>query len=211
MTPFDAYKKYVAIKLHFNSDSYDYFKFSGKCSASKSSFEKRRDRHMFVRLGKIYTESELEKLLVANFLYGSNTWIGEVLSQNGRERLANFKKIHQSLEYTFSQDFDIIVRYLETQQISGFDALFSTIPDESNYPTIVTLVLQNIIKLETFIIMNKVLNFIPNIDKKISDNIFWPDFKKLCFKYSPFIQIDAPKYKQIMKKRLLGDFQQKNA
>lgn len=211
MSPFDAYKKYVALKLHFKSDSYDYFKFSGKCSASKASFEKRRDRHMFARLSKIYNDVDLENLLVANFLHGSDIWVGDVLSQDGRERLSKWKKTHQSLEYIFTQDLEAIMRYIEIENLPNFDALFTTIADDSNYPGIVVLVLQNSIQLETFIIINKVLNFIPNLDRKISETLFWPDFKKLCFKYSPFILIDPQKYKKIMQKRLLNNFQQKNA
>lgn len=211
MSPFDAYQKYVALKLHFNSDTYDYFKFSGKCSVSKSSFERRKDRHMFARLGKLYNDAELEHLLVANFLYGTDLWVGDILSQPGRDRLSSWKKIQQSLEYTFTQDLQYLIQYTKIQNLTGFDELFTVISDDSNYPAIVTNVLQNSIKLETFIIINKILNFIPNIDKKISDTIFWPDFKKLCFKYSPFISIDVAKYKNIMRKYLIEELPQKNA
>jgi hypothetical protein len=34
MTPFEVYKKYLALKNHFTKDSYDYFKYGGKVSAS---------------------------------------------------------------------------------------------------------------------------------------------------------------------------------
>ena len=28
---FDVYKTYLAVKLHFTSDTYDYYKYDGKC------------------------------------------------------------------------------------------------------------------------------------------------------------------------------------
>ena len=41
MTAFESYKMYVALKLHFTTDSYDYFKFNGKTRVSETNFEKR--------------------------------------------------------------------------------------------------------------------------------------------------------------------------
>ena len=43
MNEFEAYKHYLALKLHFSSD-YDYFKYNGKTNATQQSFEKRKDR-----------------------------------------------------------------------------------------------------------------------------------------------------------------------
>ena len=42
MTAFESYKMYVALKLHFTTDSYDYFKFNGKTRVSETNFEKKR-------------------------------------------------------------------------------------------------------------------------------------------------------------------------
>ena len=36
MTAFESYKMYVAVKLHFTTDSYDYFKFNGKTRVSEA-------------------------------------------------------------------------------------------------------------------------------------------------------------------------------
>ena len=40
---FDVYKTYLAIKLHFQSDSYDYYKYGGKVNAKLDTFTKRKD------------------------------------------------------------------------------------------------------------------------------------------------------------------------
>ena len=68
VTPFEVYQKYLSLKQHFNRNEYDYFKFKGKVRASESSFEKRKDKHHFIRLSKIYKEEELTKFLVSNFV-----------------------------------------------------------------------------------------------------------------------------------------------
>ena len=48
MDGFDVYKIYLAIKLHFTSESYDYFKHNGKTTARLATFTKRRDRYFFI-------------------------------------------------------------------------------------------------------------------------------------------------------------------
>ena len=68
VTPFEVYQKYLSLKQHFNREEYDYFKFRGKVRANESSFEKRKDKHHFVRLSKIYKDEELTKFLVSNFV-----------------------------------------------------------------------------------------------------------------------------------------------
>ena len=40
MNEFEAYEKYVALKLHFTSE-YDYFRYNGKTSVTPKSFNER--------------------------------------------------------------------------------------------------------------------------------------------------------------------------
>ena len=55
MDAFDAYKVYIALKSHFNSD-YDFNKYHGKTSVSLDSFLKRSDRHFFGKVGRKYKD-----------------------------------------------------------------------------------------------------------------------------------------------------------
>ena len=48
MTPFEVYKQYVAVKLHFNNEKYDYIKCNGRTkNITQNSFAKRRDKYYF--------------------------------------------------------------------------------------------------------------------------------------------------------------------
>ena len=44
MDGFEVYKTYLALKLHFSKDNYNFFTFNGKSRASLQSFEKRKDK-----------------------------------------------------------------------------------------------------------------------------------------------------------------------
>ncbi|CAB4141262.1 59 protein [uncultured Caudovirales phage] len=196
MNAYEAYKKYLAIKLHFQQDSYDYFKFSGSVKANKESFESRRDKYFFQRLAKLYTDEQYLQLLVSNFIHNSDIWVGDILSESARTNYVNWKKTYQSLNYVFTEDMLKIENYLQEKNISDFNLLFNS---KKTWPDIVTIGIQKTITIESFIIMNKILNFIPKISKNIEDTIVWPEFKKLCLKYSPFLDVDLKKYKKTMR------------
>jgi hypothetical protein len=197
MNAYDAYRKYVAIKLHFQQKDYDYFKFAGVAKVSREKFETRNDKYFFQRIAKVYNEEQFEQLLVANFISNKSGWIGDIFSDEGRKRLLEWKKNQQSLEYLFEQDLQSIKQLIDDGEISSFDEMFSCVDD---WPELVTMVFQSAIKIETFIIMNKVLNFFPKMDSQIQDTLVWPELRLMCTKYSPFIKVDVKRYKKIMRK-----------
>ena len=50
MNGYEAYRLYLAVKLHFSTENYDFFKHNAKVNASIGSFTKRNDRYFFHRL-----------------------------------------------------------------------------------------------------------------------------------------------------------------
>ena len=198
MKGFDAYKKYVAIKLHFQSN-YDYFKFAGKAKASHHSYETRRDKHIFDRLAKIYDSDQYELLLVANFLDNKSVWIGDVATDTGRQRYLALKKKLQSLQHHFKQDMLRIKEDIDNRVVLSFDQVFCVVSEESCWPHLIELMMQQDISMETFIIMNKILNFLPKMEKLISDDLVWPEVHTLIVKYSPFVKVDLKPFRAIMR------------
>ena len=59
MDGFEVYKTYLALKLHFSKDNYNFFTFNGKSRASLKSFEGRKDKYFFKKLGTKYDELSL--------------------------------------------------------------------------------------------------------------------------------------------------------
>lgn len=198
MNAYDAYKKYVALKLHFQQKDYDYFKFAGSARVSREKFETRNDKYFFQRIAKLYDEKQLEQLLVANFIVNNSSWIGEVLSDVGRVRHTEFKKTCQALEYNFREDMNAIKQLIDVGDIQSFDSLFACV-DGDDWPELVTITLHKTIRVESFIIMNKILNFMPKMNDRIKDSLVWPEMYQLCRKYSPFLNVDVKRYRSIMK------------
>ena len=116
MTAFESYKMYVALKLHFTTDSYDYFKFNGKTRVSETNFEKRKDRYFFKKLTNRKKDDEILPYFVANFVADSSGWIGNMVRSDGDDNYRAWKKRMESLHYTFSEEVDFLL-----QQVDQFD------------------------------------------------------------------------------------------
>ena len=67
-TGFETYKLYHALKLHFTSDSYDYFKYNGKSRVNYTNFSSNASKYQFAKLSRKYNLDEMKNFLVANFI-----------------------------------------------------------------------------------------------------------------------------------------------
>jgi hypothetical protein len=181
MTPYEAYKLYTAIKNHFSSPSYDFFKYNGKIRATQHSFETRSDKYMFYKLSK--REDPLG-YLVANLSDDPKLWIGSLFDKEHEEKYNNYLKRQQSLAYLFKQDLG--------EMLDEFDKNFEVPP--GHYPYLLNLLLRKKIMKETFIIINDCVRFAGAWNKRIEDPILWPQIVENCKKYSPFLSYDKDKY-----------------
>jgi hypothetical protein len=75
--------------------------------------------------------------------------------------------------------------------------------EDGQHPKLVKMLLQNEIPLETFVVMNRFLNFMPKFDKEIKDPILWPDISLKIRKYDKFIKVNDKKIAEALKNCLL--------
>lgn len=194
-TGFAAFALYNALKLHFTSDSYDYFKYNGKTNVSRDSFATRKDKYSFYRLSRKFNLDELKGFYVANFLEHNDKWIGDMTGPEGEENYKKWQKRIQSLTYIFEND---IVKLLD--DVDTPEDLLAV--KSGSYPKLLQSTMEGKIGLETLVILDDIMNFFPMWTKKIDDDIIWPNFKKTCEKYKPFLIYDKSKYVNILKQRL---------
>lgn len=192
---FEAYKMYMGLKLHFTS-SYDYVKYGGKVnSATVKSFETNKGKFFFYKLSRKYKQEEFFGFLVSNFLNDAKLWVGNLLSEECEETFKKWQKTQQSLSYTFEQDLNYLM-----DQVDNPEELLKVV--DGQWPLLYTLYKQNAVHLETVIVLNDIMNFIPMWIKKVNDDVIFPDFVKLCEKYKPFINYDKVKFTKILKGKL---------
>jgi hypothetical protein len=193
-TGFAAFALYNALKLHFTSSSYDFFKYNGKTNVSQDAFLKRKDKYTFYKLSRKYQMEELRNFYVANFLQGDK-WVGDMNTLEGEEVFKKWQKTQQSLTYTFENDIIYLFdkyKPKEMFQISG------------NYPNLLKELMEGNIQIETVVYMNMMMGFLEVWKKEITEDIIWPNWELRMRKYQPFIfdQEKIQKLESLLKEKI---------
>jgi hypothetical protein len=193
---YEAFGLYQALKLHFTTDSYDYFKYGGKTNISVTAFENRKDKYHFYKLSRKYTNKEdLINFIVANFIEDERSWVGPLLQEEADMNFRKRQKVIQSLSYTFENDCILI---FEDCILTPNEVLKT----DGDYPVLLTKTLRKEIQVESLCLLNQILGFFPMWTSKINDTIRWPEVRRKCIKYTSFLPQDSVKYKLILKKVL---------
>jgi len=194
-TGFDAFALYNALKTHFTSSSYDFFKYNGKTNVSKDSFMKNKAKYQFYKLSRKYSLEQLRNFFLANFIYGDSTWVGEMLGPEGDKAYSKWQKTNQSLTYVFENDIIGLVGNDAPEQM--------LVVNDGQHPKLLREVMSGTIAIETMVILNDIMHFFPMWNRKISDDIIWPNWRLKCEKYAPFVTYDKVKFKNILKEIII--------
>jgi len=197
MTPFDAYKQYLALKNHFGKSTYDYHKYAGKSRASVESFNKRKDKYWFEKLSRQKSDDEIKNFYISNFVESddpNSLWIGNVIRE-GEVHYKDWIKRQQSLKYIFTQESENF--FSEYNLDNAFEC-------SKGHPPVLKKFLIKNISPETLVIYNNIFLLVNNFDKKLIDPI-WESVSMKIKKYNSFLNIDVIEYKKILKKILVGN------
>jgi hypothetical protein len=193
MSGYEAFCLYTSLKLHFNSDSYDYFRYNGKVNTSIDAFENRKDKWHFYKLSRRFSDANQGRdFIVANLVHNSNVWIGNLLTEESDIQYRKRQKVIQSLTYTFTNEIASLVSHKNPNEMLMIH--------DGQYPELLTMYLQEDISIETICILNKIMGFLTMWDKKIIDTIRYPTVSRTIKKYTQFLSFDSTKYKLLLKK-----------
>ena len=183
---FDSYQLYLGVKLHFNSESYDFVKYNGKVKADLPSFLKRNDRFHFGKLARLY-KSELLDFYVAN-LSLKDKWVGDLLDNESKKVYLEWKKRNQRLTYQFAQD---VTKLLEKKSIQ--EVLTVT---KGQHPYLLKQFLGKKISLETMCILDEITDYSKKWNTLITETLIYPETINKINKYKSFISYNKNTYKQ---------------
>ena len=190
MEPFEAFRLYQSMKLHFTTDSYDAIKYNYKTSAKPQSFWKRRDKYFFAKIGKQFDSGkDLINFYAANFVV-DNTYIADMANDDTAYR--QWTKKNQSLSYMFEQDMSRL------STLGSLDDLLKV--NNSQHPLVITDWMGGGINIESVAILQVLTNFVESADKQITETIVWRDVSRKIRKYTPFVHMDLLKAKNIVLK-----------
>ena len=186
--PFESYKLYNALKLHFETN-YDAVKYNFKSNVTPQSFFKRKDKYFFAKLAMKYN-GQLKDFYISQFI-NTEKYIGDMMDKPAEENYARYKRIKESIHRVFSVDINIL-----NEQEKQLDSLFKS--ENGQVPLVVKLWMQEEISLETIVILNSMFGFIDRESQNISDTIMWPDMKRIIEKYTPFVYYNRNKCMKLL-------------
>ena len=189
MSPFEAYKLFVALKNHFTTPSYDFIKYNGKTNVSEISFETRKDKYMFYKLSK---HEDPKTFLVANLSENQKIWVGDLFSTDNQFKYNDYLRRKQTLQYNFESDIDKL--------LENFDENFK-VPEDGGYPYLLNLLVRKKITKESFIIIQDCVRFFGSWNKQINDPVLWPQIAMNCKKLYPFMEYNKDKYCGILRNK----------
>ena len=195
MMPFDAYRCYLSLKNHFTKDHYDYLKYRGKTRATVQAFYKRKDRFWFEKFARQKNDIVVEEFFVSNFIYSTDPgtmWIGEMIKE-GEGRYTEWKKQIESLSYIFKEETHDL--FIDRKVDEVFDCT-------KGHPPILRNYLSGKTSLETLVICDRIFEYGKEFDQKLDDPV-WETVSLKIKKYSPFLNINVPRYKKILKEIVL--------
>ena len=195
MMPFDAYRCYLSLKNHFTKDHYDYHKYRGKTRATVQAFYKRKDRFWFEKFARSKNDKEVEEFFVSNFIYSTDPatmWIGEMIKE-GEGRYTEWKKKVQSLSYIFKEETKNVFKEQKVDDV--FDC-------SKGHPPILKSYLGGDTSLETMVICDIIFGYGKDFDKRLNDPV-WETVSRKIKKYTPFLNINVPRYKKILKEVII--------
>ena len=193
--PFDAYRCYLSLKNHFTKDHYDYHKYRGKTRATVQAFYKRKDRFWFEKFARSKNDKEVEEFFVSNFIYSTDPatmWIGEMIKE-GDGRYTEWKKKVQSLSYIFKE---------ETESVFDNRKVDDAFNCSKGHPPILKSYLGGDTSLETMVICDIIFGYGKDFDKRLNDPV-WETVSRKIKKYKPFLNINIPRYKKILKEVII--------
>ena len=193
--PVDAYKCYLAMKNHFTKDNYDYHKYAGKVRATREAFYKRKDRFWFEKFSRQKNDKEVVDFFVSNFVSTtdpSTMWIGEMIKE-GEGRYIDWKRKVQSLSYVFKEEVDNLFRDKKVDDVFNCS---------KGHPPILKSYLGGDTSLETMVICDRIFEYGKDFDKRLKDPV-WETVSRKIKKYDPFLNINVPRYKKILKEIIL--------
>jgi len=187
MTPSEVYQDYMALRRHFNSSSYDYFKYYGKVRGdAENSFNKRKDKFFFEKVAK---HRDPHGFMLANFAKYPKTWIRDIAYSDGAEKTyQDWLKRKESLTCLLQKD-------LSKLQFP-FDLNFAI--EDRQLSHLLVLYLGGEINIETTCILTDLVGCYRYWNKQLKEDVIWQEIGQLIKKYTPFVKYDKDKVNKIV-------------
>ena len=193
MNGFKAYRYYLALKLHFTTDTFNVFQNKGHVRGSFEAFNARNDKHLFDKLArKFSTDKELIQWMVAQFVYSNPTFIYNMAE--GDAHYIEWVKVKESLTKVFEDDLNQLQLEVEKNDYELSDLFNCTL---NEIPVIIKLYLGKRIHPQTIAILIHHYGPVAELCNNKNIQLLIGDELRIMFKLYGFFKINKEKIDKI--------------
>lgn len=192
--PFTVYSDYVAVKAHFTTKTYNYIQYNGKSRASQKSFDQRKDKPFFYFLATKLNGSENLPFFVSQFI-DNPCWIGDLVfdKKESMSRYTAWANRFESILENYKIDLINMAQNYDWKQLLSYK--------KGDHPELFKLVRRKAINPESYVLIDRITDFIQTTIKGLNDPIY-SDLNLKYIKYGTFIPVTKEKILKITPKEL---------
>lgn len=190
MSGYEVYKTYLALKTHFNNDTYDFHKNNGQVSVKPDTFYLRKDRWTFEKVYVKHPKDYFEFLL-SNFVDTSSFYIKSFNTEHCKNVYADWKRRKESRLYLLEQCFSTFEELCKEKNIT-IKNIFK--PQSNSHPILLQLYMSDKIDIECFIIFYRLFK-LSHLWNQYENDVVYKNIINKVKKYKLFVTI-LPKYRE---------------
>ena len=186
----DTFQLYLAIRLHFTSDSYDFFVSKGRVKNTKFETLLGKSYYPVIRkMSSTMTATEIRDYCIANMLVENGAHLFDIES-TGKRIWQAYKKRKAARPYYFEKDVRTLCGEMSRLGAKSFSDAFRITPS-NEYPFLLLMYLGGHISIDTFSILLSLntCDYLSEWSSAISDQFVFPEVKRQVMKVAPFVKV----------------------
>lgn len=192
---YDAYCIHNAVRLHFSSGKYDYFKYNGKTKVmSSGDFSRSKNRFDYLRVVRKHpTALEVQSLCACNYAVDPKWFITKHRDTESQDRFMKWKRFNEMPEHFFKLNMDASQRYLlELYDYQDVKPDFLWNPHNGNLPVLFQRWVSGEVQVETLCVLNQIMNLFTHWNTVLEFDPIWEELRNTVPKYMPFVMRNIP-------------------
>lgn len=181
---YTTYKTYMALKLHFTSEHYDFFKYNNKIQAlTEEKFKSRKDISVFHKINSAIPQSILVPFFISQFIHSYNFNVFNLI-----ENQVKSQKIYTDWKNRTDNMLDVYKKDLNTLAKESNGSWKKVIcQEEDDYPLLFKLVMIDKISKETYTLLNDLFSQTTKVYESLENDVMYKSLNLKYRKYRPFL------------------------
>lgn len=194
-SPYKLYCKYIMIKLHLYTETYDILKYNKKIRLSEKKFNTRKDRFIFNKLANLIDYRDGYSFFVSQLVYRDNITPAGI-ENNFSLAIKIYERWKKNIAY-LQENYEYDLKYIAKKVDYEWKNCFIT--DGIDYPILFKMVMGQKIHIETYSILEDIFRYYPDA---LKDDMIYKSLNLKFRKYRMLLNVTTKEMADITPRNL---------